>query len=792
MHDNALQGKTILLVHAGNEGKRFIVHKLKKLGVTIVCLNKEKVPALQPHIDHWIITDPNNARESVDNIKSFMAAHPRVKIGGAVTFWEEAVLTTAKITDTFNWIGIPYNIAKQAKNKYLFREFCNANGIPAPLHRLFSGRKSIKQIEKNLSYPMVMKPIYGAASFFVVKVENRQDIEDTYEYIKNGIKSNWLAKEWENLDLLVEEYIDGDEVDIDIILQNGKIKFYTISDNFNKSKDKFFIDSGQAIPSGLPEIDQKKLIDLAEETLEKLDIQNAIIHYEAKISKGVAYPIEVNLRMGGDYIPSYIKGAWGISFVEFAAKIALGIHIKIEKPTQPLKYIVGWDLQPEFSGILAELDIDEKLKMKKYLEDMRMMKEIGDPVLHPPEGYDSIGWLTVSGDNLLDAQDNLREALGFIKYKIAQFDSESALGKTARLSSLSAAVIRKDRLIEAAKIEKVKLLSIYDQRRLHVGIAANLSGYTSVNDAELKTVAANIEKSLHKRGYVTTMLDFNNVSQTFEELHYTDIDLVFNISEGINNGSRLKPQAASILETLHIPYTGTDSLNLALCRDKIRVKKFLAYHNIPTPKWDYAYSLNDKISAELKYPLIVKPSNTDNSIGISNRSVVRNKEQLKKQLKYIIGDLGRPALVEEYIDGDEYYISIIGSQDDDLKVLPLARRSFHNMSKKRWKIFTEGSKNSKIIIQSPVKKMSQKLEALITEICLDTYKVMQCHDYGSVEIRVDRDDNPYVLEINPNPILRTGAPIVKSGKLVGFSYADLLEEIIRLAIKRYQSKTSII
>jgi carnosine synthase len=415
INNQIFYGKTILLVHAGNEGKKFILQKMKELGLKIVCLNRNQPDWAKEYVDHWIIGDLSDNAQCLEQIKIFLKTHPKIKPDGALTFWEEAVLLTARITDRFNWIGIPYPIAKKAKNKFLFRQFCEQNNIAAPKFKFFSGSKDIKNIEKELNYPIVIKPIYGAVSFFVLKTNNHKEMEEAYDYIKENIKFNWLAQEWENLDLLAEEYIDGDEVDIDIILQNGKNKFYSISDNFNKGHGKFFVDSGQAVPSGLPNKDQKALIDLAEETIEKLGIQNGIIHFEAKISKDKAYPIEINLRMGGDYIYSYLKGAWGVDFVEYAVKIALGEYIKIEKPSEPKKYIVGWDLHPESSGTLVEFNIDPELEKKKYLEQMHFFKEIGDTILMPPDGYDSLGWLTVSGDNLLDAQDNLKEALSFIE-----------------------------------------------------------------------------------------------------------------------------------------------------------------------------------------------------------------------------------------------------------------------------------------------------------------------------------------------------------------------------------------
>ena len=184
---------------------------------------------------------------------------------------------------------------------------------------------------------------------------------------------------------------------------------------------------------------------------------------------------------------------------------------------------------------------------------------------------------------------------------------------------------------------------------------------------------------------------------------------MFNVSERINNSSLLEPHTASILDTLQIPYTGSNPFTLALCIDKIRVKKLLAYHEIPTPKWDYAYSMDDEIDDEMHYPLIVKPGNTDNSIGITNDSVVTNKRELKKQLEYIVLKLGRPALVEEYIEGDEYDVTIIGDNETNLRVLPLSRSLFHKMPKGYWHIYPFAAKwdsdpaYQKIITQRPPK-----------------------------------------------------------------------------------------
>src|SRR3990167_7177456 len=649
--NGSLSGRTLLVVHTGSAKKRFIFQKLKRLGLTIVLLNKETNWA-RAYVDHWILADTNNYQESISAIRQFLKDNPSVKIEGVITFWEDTVLLTSKLVEEFNLVGIPFESAKRVRNKFYFREFCERHGLPFPKFILIRKEDDTAIITNKLSFPMVVKPVYGSSSAYVVKVDKQEELVDTLEYIRANITQDVESALSDGVDILVEEYIDGDEVDIDILIQNGKVKFYSISDNFNKNRGEFFVDSGQSVPSSLPEKEQTELIEMAEQTLEKLKIQNGCIHFEAKSTKHGPVPIEINMRMGGDYVYSYVKGAWNVDLIECAAKIAMGEYITIKKPDRPYKFIVGWDLYTESSGLLAELSLSAELKGKDYLEEIDVYKEVGDSVLLPPEGYESLGWITVPGDNLLNAQDNMKAALGFIKYKVVHFNQESALGKTARKNRLSAAVFKKDLLLQAAKIEKVRRISLHDQRRLHIGIAANISGdMGNYYGDDLKEVAFAVDRELTRRGYLTTIFDFNNLSKVFNELRRSDVDLVLNIAEGINNTDVLKPQVAAILEMLHIPYTGTNSFNLALCRDKIRLKKLFSFHNIPTPKWDYAYDVKDAIKPDLQYPLIVKPANTDNSEGITHESVVTNEKQLRKQLKYVLVDMQRPALVEEYIHG---------------------------------------------------------------------------------------------------------------------------------------------
>lgn len=795
MTNNTLSGKTILLVNTGSQKKRFIIQQIKKLGVKLIVLNKE-INWAKSLVDHWILADNTNHSEAITAVKEFLTSHQDVKIDGVLTFWEDDVLLTSKIVDKFNFIGVPYSIAKKTRNKYRFREFCQLHNIPTPKHYLIKKEDDLNFVRNNFNFPIVIKPAFGSSSAYVVRVDNVDELIDRYRYVRNNISVNVESALTDGLDILVEEFIDGDEVDIDILLQNGKTKFYSIADNYNKSKGIFFVDSGQAIPSTLPNHVQLEIIEMAEMTLEKLGIFNGCIHFEAKYSSRGFYPIEVNIRMGGDYVYSYNKSAWGIDLIEYSIKIACGEYIpKIHKPAVPRKYIIGWDLHPQESGILAELNSQENLKKNKHIEEVEIYKKIGDPILVPPEGFEHLGWLTVTGENTLDAKDNLEEILQSIVFKVVKFDQDSALGKTERKNRFSLAVLNKDLVIRAAKIKAIVRSDNYDLKNLKIGILCNINqDANDIIDKNMTQVALGIKSALDNLGYQTLLINLNNFFEALDILRKGNVDLVFNISEKLYGDFNYRPQITALLDSLQIPYTGSGLFTSALSIEKINFKKILDFHEIPTPNWDYVYEIGDEIDQDLKYPLVVKPSSVDYGMSLGQDSVVSNKKELDRQLHKIIIEMKQSALIEEYIYGDEYEVYILGNEENNLRVLPLSRSIFNN-TKNNYPINSfdakwSDDKSGDIIYQLPHKNISRKLESLITEIAIDTYNIADCKDYGKVEIKVDAKDNPYVIKINPLPWLYDfkSRGMSASAKLAGISFSDLLEEIIRLAVDRYKYK----
>ncbi|MCX6163520.1 MAG: ATP-grasp domain-containing protein, partial [Ignavibacteriae bacterium] len=202
-----------------------------------------------------------------------------------------------------------------------------------------------------------------------------------------------------------------------------------------------------------------------------------------------------------------------------------------------------------------------------------------------------------------------------------------------------------------------------------------------------------------------------------------------------------------------------------------------------------------------KFPLIVKPSREDASIGIENKSIVHNDKELKTRIEYILDVHKQPALVEEFIEGREINVSVVGNYKtsvDDLIVFPISEIDFAGLPEDYPKIVSYNSKWMYKTVEftgtkavCPAKNMSPELEKLIQQTAKKVYRIVGASDYARVDFRV-RDNIPYVLELNPNPDIASDVDedtgFTRSGKAYGWTYETLIQNIINYASERWGIK----
>ncbi len=277
--------------------------------------------------------------------------------------------------------------------------------------------------------------------------------------------------------------------------------------------------------------------------------------------------------------------------------------------------------------------------------------------------------------------------------------------------------------------------------------------------------------------------------ELFQSLIPNSFDFIFNLCEGIEGNVLGEAWVPAVLDILGIPYTGSDSLTLGLCLNKLKTKYLLIANNIPTPKYQMFYTTNQNLSSELKFPLIVKPAFEDASVGITSESVVKNKLELFKRVEFILTKYLQPALVEEFIDGRELNVAIIGN-GSTLEVLPISEIIFDfdidqpKIVSYEAKWVLNSDESQKTIGRCPA-ELPKELETGIKRLAIVAYNLTGCRDYARIDFRL-RDNIPYVLEVNPNPGINLDSGFVRSATTAGMTYEDFIKRILSEACKRYK------
>lgn len=280
---------------------------------------------------------------------------------------------------------------------------------------------------------------------------------------------------------------------------------------------------------------------------------------------------------------------------------------------------------------------------------------------------------------------------------------------------------------------------------------------------------------------------YNSVQPLLDAVQAQRPDLIFNLAEQFNNNPSFEKNLAALLELLGIPFTGTSSAGLTLCKDKWVTQTLLSYHRIRVPKFAIIHR-GQKICrpARLTYPLFVKGLSIEGSVGIAKSSFVTNDAELKERVEFIHTRISQAALVEQFVDGREFYVSILGNHR--LQVFPLRELTFGELPpdepkiatykvkwdedyRKRWKIRYQAARN-----------LPDGAEDTIRRLCKRAYRLLQLRGYARFDIRLRDDGQVYILEANPNPFLANDEDFAESAAKAGLTYDTLIERIVGLAL----------
>ncbi len=279
----------------------------------------------------------------------------------------------------------------------------------------------------------------------------------------------------------------------------------------------------------------------------------------------------------------------------------------------------------------------------------------------------------------------------------------------------------------------------------------------------------------------------------FQKIKESKCDIVFNIAEGFNGLSR-EAQIPAMLDMLNIPYTGSDPLTLSICLDKARTKEILSYYKIPNPKFSVVTKVNQIKNINLTFPLIIKPIGEGSSKGIYSSSFVQNNSEMQREIERILNEYNQPALVEEFLPGREFTVAIIGN-DDEAETLPIVEISYQDFPNDFIPIYSYEAKwildtrDKPLNVFSCPAKLNAPLERKIRETALEAYKLLRCRDWSRIDIRLDKNNIPNIIEINPLPGIlpnpEDNSCFPKAARTSGLSYTEMINKVLYVAAKRY-------
>jgi D-alanine-D-alanine ligase len=302
-----------------------------------------------------------------------------------------------------------------------------------------------------------------------------------------------------------------------------------------------------------------------------------------------------------------------------------------------------------------------------------------------------------------------------------------------------------------------------------------------------------IEEALEALGHSSVRIPFTRDLRGFSERFKEQmVDIVFNLCETVDEDPHLIWHAAAVFELLGVSFTGSTSAALMLTTDKVVSKRLLKGRQVRTPKYIVYNGLREFTTALLEFPVIVKPRFEDASIGIDQDSIFENDQELRKGLKQFLDRFG-PVLIEEYIPGREFNLTLLGYPVPS--VLPVGEIDFSAFPENLYPIVGYRAKWDKASFEynhSPrrfPRDLSRSLANKMEKVALACFHLFMVRDYGRVDLRVDDHGKIYVLEVNGNPCLSPDAGFAASAQEAGLSYEDMIGMIIDSAIQREEGST---
>jgi D-alanine-D-alanine ligase len=318
-------------------------------------------------------------------------------------------------------------------------------------------------------------------------------------------------------------------------------------------------------------------------------------------------------------------------------------------------------------------------------------------------------------------------------------------------------------------------------------------GIAGRDRSEVARAAHDVTDAINAHGFDASILGINghDICVVLEKLKKLQPDLIFNLTESLAQDSTNEIVMPAVLDMLGYPFTGSGSMALGLCLHKPKAKDILRSRGVPTPASCTLERAKDAAGVDLPFPLFVKLSREDASVGIKDENVVHDKRSLVRRVRDLIDEFEQPVLVERYVEGREVYVTLLGNarvaplpfHEIDFSLMPPGRPRIVGYAAK----WDESSPEYAGTTPVPVKELPEGLRASIERTAIAAFRALELRDYGRVDFRIDSDGTPYVIDVNPNCDISPDAGVARAARAAGMDYPTLIGRICEIAWERYRN-----
>ena len=381
-----IRDATVLVVGAGYPGKRRAYERMAELGAQIVVVDEP---------GQWseaLVTDgvarawlpvPISGDADNDAAATLEAVErSEVRPDGVLTIWENNVSVAARVASALGLPGNPPAVVDAVRSKVRTREVSASLGLPTPRAQRVRSLDELFAAADHVGFPAVVKPEFGASAVGCVRVDELEDLPKVYSLVRDVVSPAHNEIFRSGNDLLLEEYLDGVEFDVDLVMQDGKCVFSSVSQNWPTAEPSFQ-ETGLHCPPDHSRRAVGRLVDLAVRTVQVFGFRRGVLHVEGKCTSHGPRIIEVNARLGGGRIHQVVETVWGVDLVEAELRSCLDLPLTLEPSRRPRCAVVDVILRAPATGRLVALPFRDAEPNGCLALEIDVAAEMGADVVGP-------------------------------------------------------------------------------------------------------------------------------------------------------------------------------------------------------------------------------------------------------------------------------------------------------------------------------------------------------------------------------------------------------------------------